>query len=450
MSPVQSRWYTSPALGAAPFLVAATVLGRAAQNIGQTTYPLEARQLFGVSNGLLGTIAAVAGIAGVVTAATVGARVTVPNSLVMLAAGQAMTLAAFVLLALPPAGIPGLWTGIVLLGTGGGLVFPATMTAVGGGAKGHPARPMAVYALALSVGLVIGPLLESGILHLLSQSLRGTFAALLPIPAAATAIAAAGAFTLGRQRVAPVTVMPPDLPPADATLGPPTATVPLIGRTTIGQSRSAHEAGADPDPVRSPPLLRVPAYRLSLATMLTYQAPFAALVTFGGLLARRVDGASPAGVELGFAAFFTVSFAVRAIVVRTSPIHHVRLALMSSVVATAGGIALLALGHGFVIFAVSMAILGAPHGLTFPLAAGKLAEGVGTADLGRANARLMATTNSVTVAVPLVFGLLAGTIGYRSTFLLIEVPVALFASALIFELARRRVPAEPRAERFSG
>jgi len=437
MNPARSQWYTSPALGAAPFLVAVTVLGRSAQNIGQTTYPLEARQLFGISNGLLGTIAAVAGIAGVLTAATVGARVTVPNSLVMLTAGQSMTLAAFVLLALPPAGVPGLWMGVVLLGTGGGLVFPATMTAVGGGAKGHPARPMAVYALALSVGLVVGPLLESGTLHLLSQSLRETFAALLPIPVAATAIAAAGAFTLGRQRQPSVTITALDLPPADAALGPPTATVPLITRTAIGEPAAAQGARVAREPTPRQPLLRVSAYRLSLATMLTYQAPFAALVTFGGLLARRVDGASAAGVELGFAAFFTVSFVVRALVVRTSPIHHVRLALMSSIVATAGGIALLALGHGFVIFALSMAILGAPHGLTFPLAAGKLAEGVSPADLGRANARLMATNSSVTVAVPLVFGLLASTIGYRSTFLLIEVPVALFASALMFELARR-------------
>ncbi len=442
MSPAQSRWYTSPALGAAPFLVAVTVLGRSAQNIGQTTYPLEARQLFGISDGLLGTIVAVAGIAGVVTAATVGARVTVSNSLVMMTAGQSMTLAAFVLLALPQAGVPGLWMGIVLLGTGGGLVFPATMTAVGGGAKGNPARPMAVYALALSVGLVVGPLLESGTLHLLSQSLRETFAALLPIPAAATAIAAAGAFTLGRQRQPLVTMTALELPPTDPALGPPTATVPLVARTTIGAPRGIRGAREARETGRRPPLLRIPAYRLSLATLLTYQAPFAAIVTFGGLLARRVDGASPAGVELGFAAFFTVSFVVRALVVRTSPIHHVRLALISSVVATAGGIALLALGHGFVIFTLAMAVLGAPHGLTFPLAAGKLAEGVSPADLGRANARLMATTNSASVAVPLVFGLLAGIIGYRSTFLLIEVPVALFASALILELARRPAPVE--------
>ena len=47
-------------------------------------------------------------------------------------------------------------------------------------------------------------------------------------------------------------------------------------------------------------------------------------MAFGGLLATRADGASSSGAELGFAAFYTVSFLVRLLVVRLPPIRHLR------------------------------------------------------------------------------------------------------------------------------
>lgn len=183
----------------------------------------------------------------------------------------------------------------------------------------------------------------------------------------------------------------------------------------------------------------MPAFRLALATLLTYQAPFVALVSFGALLAQHADGARPAGAELGFGVFFAVSFTVRATVVAVSPIRHRRAALVGSTAATAAGIALLAAGHGFGAFLVAMAVLGAPHGLTFPVASAILADGVSQVDLGRANARLMASANLVTVLVPLACGWLAATVGYRTMFVAVEIPVAVFGAALILE-SRRSVP----------
>lgn len=404
----------------APFLVALTVLGRAAQNVGQTTYPIEGHELLGVGNGLLGTMTAVGGLAGVAVAATVGARVTPRNALRMLAAGQAMVLAAFVAFAVPAGGTYALWAGAVLVWTGSGLVFPATMTAVGTGGSDSPSRALAVYAVGLSVGLTVGPLLEAGALPLLSESLRATFAALLPLPVAATALSIVGAARLRGARTPEPTGRggePPALVPdgAPGELPPPD-----------------RRGGARPG--RGPGLLRLPAYRLALAALLTYQAPFSALVAFGGLLATRADGASPSGAELGFAAFYLVSFLVRLLVVRLSPVRHLRTALVASIVATAGGLAVLGTAHQFAVLLVGMGILGAPHGLTFPLASSILAEHVDRDVLGRANARIMASTNSAAVVVPLLCGWLATAVGYRATFLFVELPVALFGIMLVVEL----------------
>lgn len=411
----------------APFLVALTVLGRAAQNIGQTTYPLEGRQLLGVGNGLLGTMTAVGGLIGVAIAATVGARVTPANALRMLAVGQVMVLAAFVAFALPAGGTVSLWAGAVLVWGGGGLVFPATMTAVGTGVTDNPSRSMAVMAVGLSIGLTGGPLLEAGVLRLLAESLRGTFAALLPLPAAATVLTVIGAAARRRRPPPAIARAHRDSGEVDARMadGAPGELPPAGHRRASG---SGHR----------PALLRLGPYRLALATLLTYQAPFAALVAFGGLLATRADGATPSGAELGFGVFYTVSLLVRLLVVRLSPIRHLRTALVAAIVTTAGGLAVLGTAHLFAVLLVGMALLGAPHGLTFPLATSILAEHIDHDTLGRANARLVASTNSASVVVPLLCGWLAAAVGYRDTFLLVELPVALFGAFLVAELATLR------------
>jgi len=448
------RWYRTPWAGVLPFLLAVTILGRGAQNIGQTTYPLEARALDGVGNGLLGVIAAASGLASVVMATTIGARITRANALWTMAIGQGIMLLAFVALALGPLGVGGLWVGAVLLGGGAGLVFPATMTAVGAGSQ--PSRALSVYALALSVGLVIGPLVEAMTLHLLSQSLRGMFAVLIPVPAIATIIAIAGA--LSESRRAGSKVGPDSGAGSGGGLGfgtqpEPTSGVPTSGVLTSGVLTSGEPSSGEPSPGEpsSPrleakakaPLLKMGAYRLALAVMLTYQAPFSALLAYGGLLARHADGASPAGVEIGFAVFYAFSFGVRVAIVRFAPVRRLRLALGCSAVLTVIGVGLLGGGHGFALFMAAMAVLGTPHGATFPFASSILAERLEARHLGRANARLMASTNGVAVGVPLACGWLAEAVGYRSMFLLVEVPVVAFACLLAIELIISRPHARP-------
>lgn len=478
--PRRSAWFWGgTAVSPAPYLLAVTVLGRAAQNMGQTTYPLIAHQLLDVGNGVLGAIPAAAGLLSVVTSATLAARTTRSSALPMLAAGQALVVAAFALLALST-GVAGLWSAALLLGVGGGLVFPATMTMMGWAPAERRARALAVFALALSIGLVFGPLIESEVLHLLDGSLRATFALMLPMPVLATVVAAtaqwrrptpepdAGAPRAGADPTSgaakagaagkdptvaaggtpassaePTAVGTPLVSDVATEMGvAPGPRPPAWGAALSTASRRWTRVGAGRgDRQRLPALLHYPAYRLAVTVMLTYQAPFAALVTFGALLARRADGTSAAGASLAFAVFFAVSLGLRSMVV-ASPVRHRRIALVFAVVTTAVGLAALGSSRGVAPLVVGMAVLGAPHGLTLPLASGLLAEGVPAHVLGRANARLMATTNLVTIVVPFACGWLVSAIGYRSMFLTLELPVVVFGTVLLCALraANRPVP----------
>jgi DHA1 family multidrug resistance protein-like MFS transporter len=396
----------------AGFILPVTALGRAAQNAGQTTYPLIGHELLQLSNHLIGVIVAVAGAAGVLASATIGARATTSNAYRTLAVGQALLVVAFVALAVPRAGVVGLWTSALLLGGAGGIIFPATMTLVG--SRAHvPSRALALYTVALSLGLAGGPFIEAACLHLTGQSLHETVAALLPVPVASLCLALRAARGDRRARQ------------------PATAHDANQDHTTDAPPRGT---GAAPTSVRRP-LLALPAYRLALAIMLSYEAPFVALMAFGGLLGRHSYGVSSSGVEIAFTSFFAASLAVRGALVRYSPLPTLGLPLVASVALTAGGLALLGLGHGFAALLIAMAMLGMPHGLTYPLAGAHLAESLSD-DLGRANGGLNATIGAVAVAVPLACGWLSEAVGLRGTFLALEVVIALFGSALLVQLGK--------------
>ena len=400
----------------AGFILPVTALGRAAQNAGQTTYPLIGHDLLAVSNHLIGVIVAFAGAAGILASATIGARATASNAYRTLAAGQSLLVVAVVALAVPGAGVVGLWASAVLLGGAGGLIFPATMTLVGSRAS-VPSRALALYTVALSLGLAGGPFIEAACLHLTGQSLHETVAALIPLPVVSLLLAlrAERGDRLARQLVT-----------AQAVVLPATSDAPARGTRSVPAKGRAEGRR---------PLLALPAYRLALAIMLSYEAPFVALMGFGGLLGRHSYGVSSSGVEIAFTSFFAASLAVRGALVRYSPLPTLGVPLVASVALTAGGLALLGLGHGFAALLIAMAMLGMPHGLTYPLAGAHLAESLSD-DLGRANGGLNASIGAVAVVVPLACGWLSEAIGLRGTFLALEVVIALFGSALLVQLGR--------------
>lgn len=413
------------ATAAAPSLLLLTFLGRAAQNAGQTTYPLIGRDLLGMGNSSIGAVVAVAGLASVASSTVVVGRLRRWDAAVLLAAGQALGLAAFLLLALPT-GRPGLWLGAVGLGAGGGLMFPSLMTVIASRTPGRRAKALALMAVALSTSLVAGPLIESGVLHALGGSLRAALGVMAVLPAGAVVLAVRAA----RQR-------PPNPPRRGAADRPPSR-----GTGPPADDPPSPEA---PAPADDPPPVPASAFRLALTVMLTYQVPFVALVGFGALLARQADGLSAAGAEAAFAVFFGSSVLVRVLLVVATPRRRLRAVLVLSAAATVAGVAWLGLAHTLPELLGAMAVLGVPHGTTFPLASSILAEQahLDGGHLARANGRLMAGTNTATVVVPFAYGALAAAFGYRGAFLLLEVPVGLAAALLIAQLVSRHSPLRP-------
>lgn len=398
-----------------PLLLAVTALGRSGQNAGQTTYPLLGRSALHMSNGTIGELGAAAGVVGIFCAIVIVGRARRDHALVLLAIGQALGLAAFVLLALP-SGPGGLWAAALALGAFGGLTFPSLMTTIGSGPREERAKALAIFATALSASLLVGPLVEAGILHALGGSLRATFAALLPVPALATLLAVLAA------RRAPVT-------PEPAAGGE-------VGRS-VGLGSILRRRGTRPAAAR---LRTQPAFRVAATMMVTYQVPFAALVSFGALLARHADGVSASGAEIAFGVFFGISLLVRSTLALATPRRARAALLVGSVAATVGGVALVAGARGFPLLLGGMALLGVPHGSTLPLASGVLAERTPGEQLARANGLLMASTNSVSVIVPPICGALADAIGYTHMLLLLEVPVLLLGGLLVAQL---RSPSSP-------
>lgn len=392
-----------------PMLLAITALGRLGQNAGQTTYPLVARNLLHLSNTTVGEMGAVAGVAAVGCATQLVGRSRSSHTLTLIAVGQFLGLVAFVILA-TPTGSAGVWAAAVALGAGGGLAFPALMTAIAAGPAHERAKALAVFSLALSVSLLAGPLIEAGILRVMGDSLRATFAVLIPLPAAATATSVVAVMRQHRR--------------AD----------------------SGHHLNARPFGQRSADKTErfswreAPAFKLAVTVMLTYQVPFSALIAFGALLARNTDHTSAAGAEIAFGVFFAVSFAIRGILAFVSMRQTTSALLAVSVVATVVGVALLASARGLGLLLTAVAVLGIPHGATFPLASGILAERTPRHHLAAANGRLMASANAISIVVPLLSGWLASKVGYPHMFLSVELPVVVMGAVLLGQLRSSRSP----------
>lgn len=385
--------------------------------MAQTTYPLVARDVLGLHNSTIGTIAAISGVTGILVSALLVPKIAHSAMLWFLVLGETLWLASFVLFGLLNSSID-IWIGAITLGTGTGFVLPILMTVIGMGKGEDRAKALALFALALSASLVLGPLLEAGVLHILHNSLQTTFIAFLPLSAAATASAVITALRVQLH-----------ITNSDNTNSQITISKKVSQPPTVSPSKSFQQSS----------------FWIAFHTMLMYQAPFTALVVFGGLLARYDDHASVTEVELAFAIFFVISLLVRALIILWSPIARKAGLLIASAAITIVGIGILGTVPGIFSLFLAMAILGAPHGANFPLAMAVLAEHTPKHRLGTANGLLMAGDNVAVVIVPFVCGWLIETVGYRSMFLILELPVIAFASFLVFQLLRTPLVPAPVA-----
>lgn len=377
-------------------LLIATGSFRSAQNMAQTTLSLLGMSL-GFSGAAIGAVAAGTNLIAVLTMllftahlATSSAQRAVFMGLLFMTASLASFLAPSPIMLL---------VGSLFLGIAGGLVLPSAATAIGdlassGGERSRAARgrALAMLALVLSISLALGPLCESLVLSATHERLQAAYLAFLPVTLIGAVVAPA------RQRT---------------TMAEP------------GASGSFWESMASLGS-----LFRNRKWNLAVCGQAIYMVPFALVIVFAGLLGSSEYHASASTTEVGIALFFIVSFLCRMALTRRPAVGH-RVELFAlCVVATLCGIALLALGRSTGLFMVALAVLGAPHGLTYPLALGLVSDAVPIDELSRANAAFQAVSNLINVAVPCVFGLIIDRFGDRAVVLCAAVPVVPLAALL--------------------
>ena len=431
-------------------LLLVTGLVRASQNAAQTTFPLLGHDLLKLGAPAVGDVAAASSASAVVAMLVIAARIPASKARATLAAALVVMAAGLVLLAVAQ-NMPLFLAGALVLGASGGLVFPILMTVFGttrsgdgqstGTGPGSRDRPLALFGVALSASLVVGPLVETGALDALGGNLRLAIGAFVPVLLVGALVVGALARAQARERcghsdlepVAGHAVQPPAIVTAESIESRPSSardatdlslTADLdaasIGRPREGRRVSMGEAWMSPR------------FRVALLAQVLYAFPFVGLVVFGALLSRHAYGLSPAGAEVGFGAFFASSFLVRTVLAWRSPIPH-KLALTWVVaVLTVVGLAGLGLGHGPGMLMAAMVVLGAPHGLTMPLASSLVADGRPAAELPSVNAYMTAAVQAMAVVLPPLLGISVDALGYRDTFLVLLAPVSLLGVAQVF------------------
>lgn len=397
-------------------LLVATAFFRLTQNMALTTFSLLGREKLSLSAGMIGGVGALTGLCLSLVTLVFSGRVPPRRAAGSAAAGMVMLLAALLTFSLASS-LAMFVLAAVLLGLAGGMTQPGLINAVEANAVANRDRAVGLYAVVLSVSLAIGPLVETLVLSLGHQDVRVPFVVFPIFPML-------GAILLGvpcwrrMHPSGPVTV-----PPAAGATGP--RQFPSDERPSRSRPRPRPHRGWRRG------LFASRQGRTALIVQLLYAIPFAGLTVFGALVARIGFGVTAAQAQLAFTAFFATSFAARGLVVWRSPVVHKQVLLWASAALTVFGLILLGTGHGLGILLIAMGVLGLPHGLTFPLALALVADSTGPAELPRANAALLGSTNLTTVVVPLVLGAIIPAVGYRGMTLVTLIPVAAF-SALLF------------------
>jgi MFS family permease len=177
-------------------------------------------------------------------------------------------------------------------------------------------------------------------------------------------------------------------------------------------------------------LFRNRRWALAMCGQAIYNIPFSVVVVFGGLLGQSLYHASPSMTQASITGFFVVSFLCRAALVRHPSVAHRVRFFGVSVISTVLGLALLASGSHVAAFVLALAVLGATHGLNYPLALGLVAESVSAKALSQANAGFTAVSNMINVVAPLILGVVIDHYGDRTMLYCAAVPVALLAGLL--------------------
>ncbi|MEM0136784.1 MAG: hypothetical protein QXU18_16405 [Thermoplasmatales archaeon] len=181
-----------------------------------------------------------------------------------------------------------------------------------------------------------------------------------------------------------------------------------------------------------PRLFRNRALRVSMYLNSMYKIPFAAITTFLVIFSVEKFHVSVTLAYSAFIPFFSVSFITRAYMV-LRPFDSLTLPLYLSVAITLGRVISFYFIDSFSLLFLDVALVGIPHGVTFPLSTVIISRGTNANERLRANSYILAYGIFIQIGTPALFALLINAVGFSMIFSLLTIPSTIFALLLYAE-----------------
>ncbi len=173
-------------------------------------------------------------------------------------------------------------------------------------------------------------------------------------------------------------------------------------------------------------------FRLSVFNNISYDIPFALILTFGGIFANDEFHAPYYFIEVLFAGFFGFSFVARGYL-SYRPVKRLYITTSVSIITTIAGLILIYFSNSLMFYFIVISILGIPHGLTFPTSLTALSRSFNSSEISVANTYFYAVMMFIAVIVPSMAGLSVYLSNLRDTFLLFSIPVIILFFIMLYE-----------------
>ncbi|AFZ70048.1 arabinose efflux permease family protein [Caldisphaera lagunensis DSM 15908] len=173
-------------------------------------------------------------------------------------------------------------------------------------------------------------------------------------------------------------------------------------------------------------ILKNNGFKVALLNNLTYQVPFAFILTFDGIYAENVFHASNSIAILLYSVFFITSFLGR-LLLAIRPPSNIKLLIETSVTLTIIGLIVAFLSPNIYIFVVALLILGIPHGFTYTLSIITLSRTFDINLRNAANSYFFSTMMVIGAILPSLLGILVDITSLRIGFIaILPIIIAVF------------------------
>ena len=284
-------------------------------------------------------------------------------------------------------------TSILYFGTGSILVLLVTAVVLVGSPKAQE-RNIILFTVVLSLSLVLSPIFQAGILTLLSGNLAYSMVSFAPLVG--------------------VSIL-------------------LISSVEVQQHDQSSNDNVHQSKTKSRLIdfefFKNRKFILGVLTNQIYTMPFIAITTYGGIFARERFAISYSSVEFLFSFFFVTSFLSRLLLLRLRSYRYT--AVVSIIIFTITGLALVYLSSSLVYLSVGFVLLGYAHGVSYPVAQNYIAESSSRDRLAAANSASSLIGQIFNLASLPIIGALVQYSGAGLMYLIIILPVFILSLAYL-------------------